>query len=411
MHHLPSSTDPPQNRSLLSATTGPQISAPHHDGRASSHSVNIRDNVLILPLPELGHISPTLNIAQYLIRQGCNVTYLTAPHFREIISYTGATLQSLLLPTACDGDASGTHIWNLFRNVDGPASRNARLRQVLQPLLISGAYSLILLDRQLASVYHPDIFTATRVMLFSTSLPDWNNGAPTASHLPTIIFCPAQFEVPRYRYPFRKLQYVEPSLGLCEDNTVGFQELSNDRPLVLAAFGSQSVKDRRLSDKYRLVIELSRQRSDLQFVLAAPRKEELLKAGSPRSVPENLIIVDRIPQRRLLKGAAVFITHGGLGSIKEAIIEGVPMIVLPTLHDQPFNAMRVRYHGLGNALFHERSNLHNLAAHLSEALTGTFKKSLYRMREYFLAMEYASVSHMLIDGFRLGGENSSTPGS
>ena len=41
------------------------------------------------------------------------------------------------------------------------------------------------------------------------------------------------------------------------------------------------------------------------------------------------------------------INHGGLGTIKECIYFGVPMIVFPMMRDQPGNAARVAYHGLG----------------------------------------------------------------
>jgi UDP:flavonoid glycosyltransferase YjiC (YdhE family) len=41
------------------------------------------------------------------------------------------------------------------------------------------------------------------------------------------------------------------------------------------------------------------------------------------------------------------INHGGLGAVKECILFGVPMIVFPCRWDQPHNAARVVYHGLG----------------------------------------------------------------
>jgi UDP:flavonoid glycosyltransferase YjiC (YdhE family) len=55
------------------------------------------------------------------------------------------------------------------------------------------------------------------------------------------------------------------------------------------------------------------------------------------------------PQVDLLKHTKLFITHGGLGGIKEAIISGVPMLVIPFDTDQPRNAARVLYHKLGRS--------------------------------------------------------------
>jgi UDP:flavonoid glycosyltransferase YjiC (YdhE family) len=63
----------------------------------------------------------------------------------------------------------------------------------------------------------------------------------------------------------------------------------------------------------------------------------------------NVHFFRRVPQLVVLKSTAVHITHGGLGSIKESIRYGVPMLVYPLdLHyDQPGNSLKIEYHGLG----------------------------------------------------------------
>ncbi len=57
----------------------------------------------------------------------------------------------------------------------------------------------------------------------------------------------------------------------------------------------------------------------------------------------------RVPQLTVLQHAAVHITHGGLGSVKESIRYGVPMLVYPldAHYDQPGNGLKVAHHGLG----------------------------------------------------------------
>jgi UDP:flavonoid glycosyltransferase YjiC (YdhE family) len=64
-------------------------------------------------------------------------------------------------------------------------------------------------------------------------------------------------------------------------------------------------------------------------------------------LPNNILIVQTAPQLMLLKHAKLFITHGGLGSIKEAVLNGVPMLVIPFETDGPRNAERILYHKLG----------------------------------------------------------------
>jgi len=63
----------------------------------------------------------------------------------------------------------------------------------------------------------------------------------------------------------------------------------------------------------------------------------------------NVHFFRRVPQLVVLQHAAVHITHGGLGSVKESIHYGVPMLVYPLdMHyDQPGNGLKVEHHGLG----------------------------------------------------------------
>ena len=51
----------------------------------------------------------------------------------------------------------------------------------------------------------------------------------------------------------------------------------------------------------------------------------------------------------VLKNSDLFITHGGMGSIKESVEYEVPMIVYPLdpIYDQNGNAFKVEFHGIG----------------------------------------------------------------
>jgi len=65
--------------------------------------------------------------------------------------------------------------------------------------------------------------------------------------------------------------------------------------------------------------------------------------------PDNVHFFSRVSQLQILQQADVFITHGGLGSVKESMYYGVPMLVYPLdpHYDQPGNALKVEHHGLG----------------------------------------------------------------
>ena len=66
--------------------------------------------------------------------------------------------------------------------------------------------------------------------------------------------------------------------------------------------------------------------------------------------PENFVIKNRVPQIAVLEQASLFITHGGMNSVSEAMVHGVPMVVIPFVSDQPVNARQVEKLGLGKVL-------------------------------------------------------------
>ncbi|MCF2491508.1 glycosyltransferase [Dyadobacter sp. CY347] len=78
-----------------------------------------------------------------------------------------------------------------------------------------------------------------------------------------------------------------------------------------------------------------------------------------RKIPNYINMFSRVPQLTVLKYADLFVTHGGLGSIKESIYYGVPMLVYPLdlKYDQNGNGLKVEHHGLGlrGVFLHERS--------------------------------------------------------
>nr|AMQ35728.1 PxGV-Corf116 protein [Plutella xylostella granulovirus]AMQ35845.1 PxGV-Korf116 protein [Plutella xylostella granulovirus]AMQ36079.1 PxGV-Torf116 protein [Plutella xylostella granulovirus] len=75
----------------------------------------------------------------------------------------------------------------------------------------------------------------------------------------------------------------------------------------------------------------------------------LWKSRSYFNISENIMTRDWLPQRSVLKhgNLKLFITQGGVQSIDEAIDNTVPMLVVPTMGDQFFNAKRIVDLGIG----------------------------------------------------------------
>lgn len=64
-------------------------------------------------------------------------------------------------------------------------------------------------------------------------------------------------------------------------------------------------------------------------------------------IPENFFVTDYAPGSKLLEKSNVVVCHGGNGTIYQAMSKGVPIIGIPTMHDQEFNLDRVEELGIG----------------------------------------------------------------
>jgi rhamnosyltransferase subunit B len=80
-------------------------------------------------------------------------------------------------------------------------------------------------------------------------------------------------------------------------------------------------------------------------VLVARGKQQI-----PDNLPETILHVDYVPFSLLLPHAAVFIHHGGIGTVAQALAAGVPQLVRPITHDQPDNARRLERLGVAAML-------------------------------------------------------------
>ena len=64
----------------------------------------------------------------------------------------------------------------------------------------------------------------------------------------------------------------------------------------------------------------------------------------------NCVIVESAPHREVMREASLVITHGGHGTIMRALVNRVPMLVIPHGRDRNDNAVRVTERGAGLSL-------------------------------------------------------------
>jgi len=97
--------------------------------------------------------------------------------------------------------------------------------------------------------------------------------------------------------------------------------------------------------------------------------------------------------------------HGGFGSVKEAIFMGVPTLLIPLYYDEPGNAARVVYHGLGLQLNREQVSPVTLGSSIDRLLNeGSFLANARRMSQKFVEMEQRSPACEIIEKM-LAGQN------
>ena len=163
-----------------------------------------------------------------------------------------------------------------------------------------------------------------------------------------MILCPKEFAIPADRQAEANVSYGEPSVFRERDATEFCWDcVSHAQQLIYCSFGTRYLRYPLASTLLRRVVNAFAQLPDCQLVVSAGDAVRVLESSC---LPPNVQLHRKPPQLELLEKASLFITHGGLGGVKESLLSGTPMLVVPFDTDQPSNAERVRYHNLGRVL-------------------------------------------------------------
>jgi UDP:flavonoid glycosyltransferase YjiC (YdhE family) len=109
--------------------------------------------------------------------------------------------------------------------------------------------------------------------------------------------------------------------------------------------------------------------------------------------PANVHIERYIPQSLLLRRCELMVMHGGSNSLLQALDSGIPMVVVPLIADQFFNAHVAHGLGLGPVVQREQLAPESIRAAVEEALDNpSYKQNVERLQAEMHAlpgMEYA----------------------
>jgi len=105
---------------------------------------------------------------------------------------------------------------------------------------------------------------------------------------------------------------------------------------------------------FKNCIEAFRNSKEFQIILSIGKNLNVKDLGD---LPENIFAFNYVPQLQVLKQTDIFITHGGINSINEAILlKNLPLIVIPQEADQFDNAKQIEKYGAGIALGNKTIN-------------------------------------------------------
>jgi len=219
--------------------------------------------------------------------------------------------------------------------------------------------------------------------------------------IPELILCPRELALPQWKYS-GNVHFIEPSIrkdALGGGPSTLSPDIPKGKQVIYASMGSQAFLFKTLAKRfYSTILEVMRANEDKDWHVVLAMDSEFQKEN-PGVIPSNVSLYKWAPQIQVLSKSSLAITHGGLGTVKECIFCGVPMIVLPMVNDQFNNAKYIKHHNLGIEM-----DVHTLAAkELETAIrhllsSSTIRESVEKMKTLFREKEGAQIGAKFIEG-------------
>ncbi|HLP57485.1 MAG TPA: glycosyltransferase [Candidatus Deferrimicrobium sp.] len=202
-----------------------------------------------------------------------------------------------------------------------------------------------------------------------------------------IIPCPREFDLPNMAVR-ENFHYIEPSIRQpVTHEPCNWSGIPAHARIILASLGSQvhsSVYDaKKIRSFFDKMIEMmnSPLSRDWHLILSLGSDGDLKELGP---LPSTITALPWVPQIEVLQRASLVITHGGLGTVKECIFYGVPMIVCPLVNDQLMNSKRVVHHNLGKVLDIDSASVENILETIDNVMNNqSIQQSVKNMQQVF----------------------------
>ena len=206
-------------------------------------------------------------------------------------------------------------------------------------------------------------------------LPLYSHPNERYSSLAQISQAPAAFEFPRQQLP-AYFHFTGPYHSQNSRKFVDFPyEKLTGKPLIYASMGTLQ---NRLIGVFK-DIATACEDLDAQLVIS------LGGSATPESLPSlsgNPLVVEYAPQLDILQKSTLMITHAGMNTTMECLMNGVPMVAIPVANDQPGVASRIAWSGCGESIPLKKLSVSKLKTAIQKVLTeDSYKQNAVRLQE------------------------------
>jgi UDP:flavonoid glycosyltransferase YjiC (YdhE family) len=187
------------------------------------------------------------------------------------------------------------------------------------------------------------------------------------SNIPELVLNPIELEIIEKIAPEQVyLGYFTPDRPNNAEIDLFVKELTNcSKKLIYVSFGTlYSHKQKEIEKLLELLDNIGHEMKNFTIIVSLGNNLILKN----KWIYKNLVGLNFVNQIDLLNYADIFITHGGINSIKESINSKCPMLVIPLEGDQVGNASKVVLLNLGFKLSYSELNKESLINCISKLL-------------------------------------------
>lgn len=323
--------------------------------------------ILFINLPYHGHVVPTIGLVQELIKQGCEVTYLMPFDWEEKVAESGAEFYGYE-----NHRQLSEQIKNAYVTAESIVEKFDFI--IYEQFFFLGKHLAEKYNKPVARIFTAPVTNEKLMKEFITSkgplsvfkhkwiarafTKDIAKGISmkTDNWLDEIIYNPPKLnfvytlrEYQPYEAEFPEVQYKFLGPSVYERKADAFDFVKGQNLIIYISLGTV-IKG--AVSFFQNCLEAFRD-ENVDVIISVGKKFDVRKL---KNIPSNIHIYDFVPQLEILKMADVFVTHGGMNSVSEALVYGTPMVVIPFASDQPVNARCIENLGVGKRLEYSDAN-------------------------------------------------------